>query len=387
MENIIETKGLTKKFGDFTAVDGLDITVKRGEVFGLLGPNGAGKTTSINMMVGLLKPTSGKVYIEGHEVKAHSPVVKAKVGVCPQNIVLWPYLTAKENLVFMADMYEVPRSVSSERADKLLAGLQLTDKTNARASALSGGMKRRLNLAMALIHDPEIVLLDEPSPGLDPQTRLVLWDYIQNISKKGDKKTVILTTHAMEEADRLSDRVAILDKGKLKALDTPEGLKNSLGEGDVIEMRFNVEANLKGIDASLRKIEGIQKADIQGSRLVINSYNAVAHMPKIFETLPKEVAGHLVDLKLRKNTLEDVFISLTGRALREETVGEGGDMLGHLAEQLMGGKRKEHGGGKEEKGDGKSDVNGEANGDNKKEGGGAKDEPKPVKRRSMEGSE
>lgn len=371
MENIIETKGLTKKFGDFTAVDGLDITVKKGEVFGLLGPNGAGKTTSINMMVGLLKPTSGKVYIEGHEVKAHSPVVKAKVGVCPQNIVLWPTLTAKENLVFMADMYEVPRNVSSERADSLLAGLQLTDKTNVRAQALSGGMKRRLNLAMALIHDPEIVLLDEPSPGLDPQTRLVLWDYIQGISKKGDKKTVILTTHAMEEADRLSDRVAILDKGTLRALDTPEGLKNSLGEGDVVEMRFGMEANLKGVDEVLRRIGDLHRVDLQGSRLVISTHNAVAQMPRIFETLPKEAAAHLEDLKLRKNTLEDVFISLTGRALREETVGEGGDMLGHLADQLMGGKK--HGGAGK---DGKT-----------AEGEGRGEAPKKEKRRSMEGSE
>jgi ABC-2 type transport system ATP-binding protein len=316
-----------------------------------------------------------------------------------------------ENLVFMADMYEVPRSLSKDRAAKLLAGLQLSDKTNTKAKALSGGMKRRLNLAMALIHDPEIVLLDEPSPGLDPQTRLVLWDYIQTISKKGDKKTVILTTHAMEEADRLSDRVAIIDQGKLKALDTPEGLKNSLGEGDVVEMRFSVEAELKGVDASLSKLEGIQKAELQGSRLIINSYNAVTHMPKIFETLPKQAAGGLVDLKLRKNTLEDVFISLTGRALREENTGEGGDVLGHLAEHLIGMTKHEgkKGGGAGEKDNGKAGKgerpeSGEEEtrgGMGKRPGGGeegakegkwerpdsGKEGAEKPKRRSMEGSE
>jgi len=322
MRSVIETKGLTKSFGDFTAVDDLSISVNKKEVFGLLGPNGAGKTTCINMMVGLLKPTSGHIYIDGEEVSAHSKVVKTKVGVCPQNIVLWPLLTARESLLFIADMYDVPSGTAKDRADGLLSDLQLSDKANEKTKALSGGMKRRLNLAMALVHDPEIVVLDEPSPGLDPQTRLVLWDYIMTIPKQGEGKTVILTTHFMEEADRLSDRVAIIDRGKLLTLDTPENLKNSLGEGDVVEMKFSTTTGLKAIKKTLDGHKDILNVSHHGSKLVITAYNAISRMPVIFNAIPKALDNDVIDLKLRKNTLEDVFISLTGRKLRDTGMGE-----------------------------------------------------------------
>ena len=223
--HVIETQNLTKKYNSFLVVDGLNLRIKRGEVFGFLGPNGAGKTTSIKMMVGLLKPTEGGVLIEGEEIES---VEKGKIGVCPQDLVIWGGLTCEENIALIGDMYEVPRNVLKERIKQLLHDLILSDKTKTLASQLSGGMKRRLNLAMALIHDPEIVVLDEPSAGLDPQSRLVLWEYIHSLSKEKGK-TIILTTHLMEEADRLSDRIAIMDHGKLLVLDTPESLKKKIG--------------------------------------------------------------------------------------------------------------------------------------------------------------
>ena len=243
MESVaIETKDLSKRYPNgVLAVDGLSLRVWKGEVFGFLGPNGAGKTTSIKMVVGLLKHTSGHVLIEGERIEAASKRIKKSIGVCPQDIVVWTRLTCMENLLVMADMYEVPRNVAVKRAEKLLDDLKLTDKRNALAASLSGGMKRRLNVAMALIHNPEIVVLDEPTAGLDPQSRLVVTEYIRGL-KETKKLTVILTTHEMDIADQLSDRVAIIDHGKLLVLDTPENLKDRVGKGDIMEMALNDEA-------------------------------------------------------------------------------------------------------------------------------------------------
>ncbi len=195
----------------------LNIGIKKGEVFGFLGPNGAGKTTSIKMMVGLLRPTSGNVLIDGKEVQN---IEKGTIGICPQELMLWENLTCKESLNLMADMYEVPKNIRDPRVQKLLDDLFLTEKADTMVSKLSGGMKRRLNLALAVVHEPEVVVLDEPSEGLDPQSRRVLWNYIRSMRDE-EGKTVILTTHIMDEADQLSDRIAIIDHGKLIRLDTP----------------------------------------------------------------------------------------------------------------------------------------------------------------------
>jgi ABC-2 type transport system ATP-binding protein len=313
---LISTHDLVKEFPDgVRAVDGLTIKIKRGEVFGFLGPNGAGKTTSIKMMVGLLKPTSGKTIIDGETIEAGSEVVKEKIGVCPQEITLWDRLTVYENLRLIGDLYETPKEKLNRQIDSLLRELQLEDKRKTRATSLSGGMKRRLNLAMALVHDPEIVVLDEPSPGLDPQSRLVLWDYINTIPKMGDK-TVILTTHFMEEADRLCKRVAIIDHGKLLVDDSPEKLKNNLGEGDVVELTLEEMEGSEKLAKDLEKMKTVSKVHVVGNKIWLNSLNAVKHLPEIFHLV--EIGNkNIVDVKLRKNTLEDVFISLTGRGLRE----------------------------------------------------------------------
>lgn len=309
---VIETQNLTKKYNSFLAVDGLNLRIKKGEVFGFLGPNGAGKTTSIKMMVGLLKPTKGGVLIEGEEIES---VEKGKIGVCPQDLVIWDGLTCEENITLIGDMYEVPGNVLKERIKQLLHDLILSDKTKTLASQLSGGMKRRLNLAMALIHDPEIVVLDEPSTGLDPQSRLVLWVYIHSLSKEKGK-TIILTTHLMEEADRLSDRIAIMDHGKLLVLDIPESLKKKIGRGDVVEIQLSNPGMNDKVVSLMRSMEGIEEVKEIKGKVNVRAFDAVSKLPGMIRSI-EEMGVSILDTSIRRNTLEDVFIHLTGRGLRE----------------------------------------------------------------------
>lgn len=309
---IIEARDVTRDFGEFRAVDKLNLKIRKGEVFGFLGPNGAGKTTSISIMVGLLRPTSGQVLINGEEV---DKVKKGTIGICPQELVLWDFLTCKESLMLMGEMYDVPRDELEKRVEKLLKDLFLTDKADTVVTKLSGGMKRRLNLAMAVVHQPEIVLLDEPSEGLDPQSRRVLWNYIRNL-RDDEGKTVILTTHLMDEADRLSDRIAIIDHGKLLKLDTPTNLKKEIGEGDVVEMKLSHPEKNQEVTTLLSVMEDVHSAvEVDGS-LNVRAMDAVGKLPKIIDAVEK--AGcHVLDLSVRQNTLEDVFIDLTGTGLRE----------------------------------------------------------------------
>ncbi len=231
---VLKTQNLTKKYNGLLAVDNLNLEIKEGEVFGFLGPNGAGKTSAIRMMVGLLRPTNGQVLFNGGEIGS---VDKGIIGVCPQELVLWESLTCRENLAFMGNMYGIPRPVLNERISTLLDTLALSDKGNEVVSKLSGGIKRRLNVALSLVHDPAILFLDEPSAGLDPQSRLLLWDFIRTLRDK-EGKTIVLTTHIMEEADALSDRIAIIDHGRLLLLDTPEDLKKTIGRGDIVKIQL-----------------------------------------------------------------------------------------------------------------------------------------------------
>jgi ABC-2 type transport system ATP-binding protein len=311
-EYIIEAQNLTKKFGDFLAVDNLNLKIKKGEVFGFLGPNGAGKTTSINMMVGLLNPTSGNVLIDGKDVKKNK---KGSIGICPQELILWEHLSCKESLKLMGDMYEVPKNELQKRINSLLENLFLTDKADALASNLSGGMKRRLNLALALIHEPEIVVLDEPSEGLDPQSRRVLWNYIRSL-RDDQGKTVILTTHLMDEADQLSDRIAIIDHGKLLKLDTPQNLKKEIGEGDIVSMKISDSQKNSEVISSLQSLDQVESVIEVDGIINIRALDAVSKLPRIMEQTEKENV-RIDDLSVRPNTLEDVFIELTGTRLRE----------------------------------------------------------------------
>ena len=221
-ESAIVTENLVKKFEDVTAVDGISLQVKKGELFGLLGPNGAGKTTAINILCGLTKPTSGVAKVGGYDVQRETGTVKELIGVCLQETAIYPYLTGAENMELFGDLYAMNKETLRKRRDLLLENVGLTSDAKRRTAKYSGGMKRRLSLILALIHDPQIAFLDEPTVAMDPQSRRAVWDFIKGLKKNG--KTIILTTHYMEEAEELCDRVGIIDHGKLIALGSPEEL-------------------------------------------------------------------------------------------------------------------------------------------------------------------
>jgi ABC-2 type transport system ATP-binding protein len=312
-ETALEVRNLVRYYGDLLAVDDLTLQVRKGEVFGFLGPNGAGKTTCIRMMCGLLRPTSGEVLINGERI---GPVGRksqhARVGICPQEIVLWNKLTCYEQLVFMGRMYDVPGHQARQRADKLLDRIGLKEKRNKLAATLSGGMKRRLNVIMALVHEPEIVVFDEPEAGLDPQSRVLVRDFIQQMSAE---KTVIFTTHNMDEAERISDRVAIIDQGKLLQLDTPGHLKKSIGEGDILELGIQVTGD-HSIDTALERLKEKDIEVLAGDIWILKAMDLVPRIPLIYKILEEE-GIQVNQMNMRENTLEDVFIHLTGRRLRQ----------------------------------------------------------------------
>jgi len=313
-ETALEIRNLVRYYGDLLAVNRLTLKVRKGEVFGFLGPNGAGKTTSIRMMCGLLRPTAGEVLINGENI-SHSNIRyhHQRVGICPQEIILWNKLTCFEQLVFMGRMYNVPGKIARERADQLLDRMGLREKKNKLVSTLSGGMKRRMNVIMAIIHEPEIVVFDEPEAGLDPQSRIMVRDFIQQTSIE---KTVIFTTHNIDEAERISDRVAIIDRGKLLQLDTPEHLKKSIGEGDIIELRIQVTRD-KSTDIVKNKLrESNFDFAISEGRWIIKAMDLVPKIPMIYKIFEQE-GIQVNSMNMRENTLEDVFIHLTGRRLRQ----------------------------------------------------------------------
>ncbi len=307
---LLETKGLTKRYGDLTAVQDLNLGIRKGEIFGFLGPNGAGKTTAIRMIVGLLEPTEGKIEFAGAEELDSL----SGLGVCPQDLVLWDQLTCQENLYFIGKMYDVPDDVLKERIDDILEELNLFEKKNSQASSLSGGMKRKLNMGMSLVHGPEIVVLDEPSAGLDPQSRFSLWEYIDTLRSEKDR-TIILTTHLMEEADRLSDRVGIMDRGEMLVVDSPDKLKKSVGEGDSVTVKLKDSDRNEEALKLLSELEGTIDASQVEEKLIVRALDAVGKVPKYTERLGEE-GFEISDISVSKtNTLEDVFIHLTGREL------------------------------------------------------------------------
>ena len=234
IEPEIVIENLTKKFEDVTAVDGLSLNIARAELFGLLGPNGAGKTTTINVLCGLTQPSRGSVKVAGHDIQKETAQVKKLIGVCPQETPVYTHLTGRENIELFGNLYEMPREKLKDRTEKLLQILGLSEDANRRVGKYSGGMKRRLNLIMALIHDPEIAFLDEPTVAMDPQARHAVWEFIKELKKAG--KTVILTTHYMEEAQELCDRVGIIDHGKLIALGSPKDLMTKYNAGNLEEV-------------------------------------------------------------------------------------------------------------------------------------------------------
>lgn len=307
---VISISDLRKKFGEFTAVDGLNFEIFRNEIFGLLGPNGAGKTTTISMICGLLPVTEGTIRFNGRNGIADP---KRLIGYCPQENIFYPKLTCLEQMVFIGSMYGASARETKERAERLLDLMGLKDKMNVRAGKLSGGMKRRLNICLALIHDPEILILDEPEAGLDPQSRILVRDFIKAFRKD---KTIILTTHNMDEADRLADRIAIIDYGKLLLLDTPSNLKKTIGEGDILEIALE-NAKESNLEQYAEKLSSLSLTVIKGENSLLLKHTHIIDYLSAVKSAADNAGLNIAELKLRENTLEDVFIHLTGRSLRQ----------------------------------------------------------------------
>jgi ABC-2 type transport system ATP-binding protein len=311
MVHAVETEGLTKRYGDLLAVDSLNLSIEEGEIFGLLGPNGAGKTTTLSMLATLVKPTSGTGRVNGYDIRSHPADVRRSIGIVFQDPSSDDVLTGRENLYLHALMFGVPKAERRKRIDYVLSLVDLQDRANDVVKKYSGGMRRRLELARGLLHNPRILFLDEPTLGLDPQTREHIWAYIENLVKS-EKVTVIITTHYMDEADRLCNRVAIIDHGQVSALDSPKALKSKVG-GEIIKLRVqspNIE-RLKGLDYVL-------SLDQSGSTLRLTVKDASVHLQEILG-----MVGAVDSVEVRTATLNDVFLHYTGREIREES-GEGG---------------------------------------------------------------
>ncbi len=314
-EVLLSIEGLSRSFGSIEAVDDLSFEVHRGEIFGFLGPNGAGKTTTINMICGLLKPDTGTIDYGDLPIKEIVRQKKNLIGICPQELVLWDYLTCQEQLIFVAEMHDIPHRQAKIRAKELLARLGLEEKRKKTAKTLSGGLKRRLNLALALVHEPEIVILDEPEVGLDPQSRIMIREFIRSLARD---KTVIFTTHNMDEAERICDRVAIIDHGKLLIADTPDNLKERAGQGDIVEVNLGKKAVTQALEKDIRAIlaDKLKTFVVVDGRLIMRIMDAAQYLPAIMKILGDNNIAKK-DTRFRWNSLEDVFINFTGRSLRE----------------------------------------------------------------------
>ena len=308
---VIEVRDLSRKFGDFTAVNGVSFEVGQGEIIGFLGPNGAGKTTTINMLCTLLKPTGGSASVNGFDVASRQDMVRRSIGLIFQDPTLDERLTGWQNLQFHAMLYDVPAAVFESRAKELLDMVELTDKVKESVKAFSGGMKRRLEIARGLLHHPKVLFLDEPTIGLDPQTRRHIWEYLVKVRDQ-EQRTLFLTTHYMDEAE-IADRIAIIDHGDIVALDTPSKLKAMVG-GDVVTLCTDDDERALRVLAGLgvtptKRDDGLRVEIDHGDRfipLVLGAMSAA--------TPPVTITSG----NLRRPTLEDVFVKLTGRAIRDE---------------------------------------------------------------------
>jgi len=313
-EEIIIAKGLTKVFNkSLVAVDHIDFSVRRGEIFGFLGPNGAGKTTTINMLITVLKPTEGNATICGYNIRKQASDVRSSIGVVPQEYTADEDLTGLENILLCADLYGIPRKISEERAEELLELVELSKFKDKKVETYSGGMRRRLELACGLINRPKVLFLDEPTLGLDVQTRTATWGYIKRL-KKEFGMTLFMTTHYLEEADNLCDRIAIIDKGKIIALDTPNTLKESLG-GDI--MTLSIEQKDVDITSLIKTADRVKEVKKQDSTYRVKVENGEETAPQILNLLI-EKGYKITKLSLTKPTLDEVYLEYTGRSMREE---------------------------------------------------------------------
>lgn len=323
MNKIIEAQGLTKIFpGGVTAVDGVSFSVEEGEIFGFLGPNGAGKSTTIAMLTTLLKPTGGTARVAGMDITRQAYNVRLAIGYVSQDLAVDDALTGYENLRLQAGFYHIPRSEIAKRIDEVLEMVELKNRAKDLVETYSGGMRKRLDIACGLIHRPRLLFLDEPTLGLDIQTRREIWNYINQLRQEA-KMTIFLTTHYMDEADALCDRIAIIDKGSIKVLDTPAGLKSSLGS-EIVVFEF-AKGGPEDINAALNKIRGlgfvkdVTRAGEKG--YVASVTNGEASVPAIFDALSGFTAK-IGSISFKQPSLDDVFLHYTGREIRENGGGK-----------------------------------------------------------------
>jgi len=309
---IIKTSALTKNYGAIEAVRGVDLNIEKGEIFGLLGPNGAGKTTTIGMLCTIVRPTSGSASIAGRDVIKEPAQVRRKVGIVFQDPTLDTVLTGWENLELHARLYGIPSAIRKKRIAEMLELVDLRERSNDLTRTYSGGMRRRLELARGLLHRPAVLFLDEPTLGLDPQTRARIWEYIKKMAHM-EQTTVVLTTHYMEEAEQICDRVGIIDHGRIIELDSPDALKDSMG-GDMVVLKVK-ELDMKKISS----LPYVSKISLNDGRVEIMMRKANLHLP--------DLLSHIHDVEsveMRMPTLNDVFIRLTGRDIREDAVEDSG---------------------------------------------------------------
>lgn len=310
--NAIEVKNLKKSFGSLQAVQGVDFVIQQGEILSLLGPNGAGKSTTISMLSGLIDPSDGDASIMGFSITRQPQSAKEKLGVVPQDIALYPDLSARENLLFWGKMYDLRGSELKQRVDEVLEMIGLTERQKDRVGKFSGGMKRRVNIAAALMHKPDVVIMDEPTVGIDPQSRRHILDNVKELNRQG--MTVLYTTHYMEEAAELSDHIAIMDKGRIIAFGTHDELIKMVGEQTRIDLTFNAE--VAAIIPAWKEIEGVSGIDASDGKVTALVDDSNQALPRLLE-VAAQGGVRILSVDIKEPNLESVFLHLTGRALRD----------------------------------------------------------------------
>lgn len=313
----VETRSLSKLFGTVKAVDDISFAVESGEIFGFLGPNGAGKSTTIMILTTLLKPSTGKALVSGFDVVTQAKQVRQSIGYVQQESTVDEYLTGRENLLLQARLNHIPKNQINKRIDEVLDLIELSDKQNDPVVTYSGGMRKRLDIAGGLLHHPKVLFLDEPTVGLDIQTRRKIWEYIKKIHKEFEM-TIFLTTHYMEEADQLCDRIGIIDHGKIQIIDSPQNMKNAMGN-EVISLIFE-NGNPVDFLSQLKQIEFIKKINQDNNKLTIFTSKGTEVIPKIFQ-ISSDLQVKIISISLTQPTLDDVFISYTGREIRDVDTG------------------------------------------------------------------
>ena len=314
MPNILEVKNLVKHYGDFQAVKGVSFSIEEGEIFSLLGPNGAGKTTTISMLSTLYTPTSGDATISGHSVTREPMAVRQVIGVVPQDLALYEDLTARENLIFWGQMYDLSGKALTSRVDEVLEQIGLTDKANNRVKTYSGGMKRRVNIGVGLLHKPKLLFMDEPTVGIDPQSRRAILDTVKDLNKQG--MTLLYTTHYMEEAEELSNRVGIIDHGELIAIGTQKELTRQVGESETLVLHVGENDDSEALALALNGVAGVIKAEATDHEVSVICPEAEDVLAGVV-TKANERGIKIRSIDIREPNLEAVFLHLTGRALRD----------------------------------------------------------------------